>query len=434
MPPMTRKPDAVSPKLSPPPEPGTRPRLGPRPLALHLAQAAQLCLTSPVGWMNWNAVSPRLKQKAIEAAEAAMLQNPSANAPLGPPPLDPKRGLHPELLLSVRREAAAALTRFVDSVHAYRCHPYRRALAEPPSLWEFGSARLLDYGGDGATVLLVPSLVNRPYILDLSERASFARWLTAQGKRVMLLDWGWPAEPELRFDLGAYISERLEPALHAAARLAGGRVSVIGYCMGGTLAVPLAVRNAALIDKLVLLAAPWDFHAADEERARAAAELFRTWQPIVEAMGIFPLDAIETLFATLDPSLVLRKFLRFGALDPVSRAAEDFVALEDWVGDGVPLAAPAATEALIGWYGENRPARRSWRIDGVPVDPAAIEAPSLLVIPTRDRIVAPDSARALAHALPHAHMQEVASGHVSLMVGGGAVERVWKPLISFLNG
>lgn len=442
MPPQTQRPPGVSPKPSAPSStpasvspPEARPRLGPRPLALHLSQAAQLTLSSPAAWMNWNAVSPRLKAQALEAAETAKKPlDPGREE--SPPPLDPKRGPSAELNRAIGAQAAATLERFVSGVLAYRNHPYRRSLAEPPTVWahDEGSARLLDYGGAGPAVLLIPSLVNRSTILDLSERASFARWFAQRNRRVLLLDWGWPADSDLRLDLGGYVTERLEPALLETVRMNGGApVSVIGYCMGGTLAVPLVQRHAACIDKLVLLAPPWDFHAVEKDRALAAATAFRMARPVYDALGIFPLDAIETLFATLDPGLVLRKFLRFASLDPASRAAEDFVALEDWVGDGVPLGVPAAEDALVGWYGENRPALGTWRIGGVTVDPGRVSNPTLVVVPLRDRIVPPESAQALAERLAHAHMQQAPTGHVSLMVGAAAPETVWKPLISFLD-
>jgi polyhydroxyalkanoate synthase len=429
MPPTLPNRPSVSPNCGAPPP---RPRLGPRPLALHLSQAAQLCLASPEGWKRWSAVSPRLKAAAIEAAAASQLRSQKA-APGAAALLDPETGPAPELAQGLNAAALATFARFLDAVARYRRHPYRRSLAEPPCLWQQGSARLLDYGGAGQTVLIVPSLVNRAYILDLSPRASLARALASAGQRVLLLDWGWPGAEERAFDLGAYVRHRLEPALAEAARIGGGRVSVVGYCMGGTLAVALAARNGARIAKLALLAAPWDFHAGDPTRAAAAAAVFRLWQPLVEAMGILPLDAIETLFAMLDPGLVVRKFLRFSRLDPHGPAAQDFVALEDWVGDGVPLAAPAAAEALLGWYGENRPALGNWAVGGMPVDPRDVTAPSLLVVPARDRIVPPDSARALARRLPHPHILSVATGHIGLAVGASAAETVWKPLISFLN-
>src|SRR3546814_2051767 len=78
---------------------------------------------------------------------------------------------------------------------------------------------------------------------------------------------------------------------------------------------------------------------------------------------------LQGLFASLDPQLVVRKFLAFGRLDAASRKAEEFVALEDWLNDGVPLAAPVARECLGRWYGDNATARGQWRLAGCPVDP-----------------------------------------------------------------
>ena len=98
---------------------------------------------------------------------------------------------------------------------------------------------------------------------------------------------------------------------------------------------------------------------------------------------------IQTLFFALDPMLVIRKFLDFADRDPASRSAQEFVALEDWLNDGVPLAAPVAREALFGWYGQNTPARGAWTIAGRVVEPRAVQNPSLLMIPARDRIVPP---------------------------------------------
>ena len=56
----------------------------------------------------------------------------------------------------------------IAGIAAYRRHPWRRDLPDPPVLWSEGGSRLLDFGGAGPTLLLVPSLVNRASVLDLA--------------------------------------------------------------------------------------------------------------------------------------------------------------------------------------------------------------------------------------------------------------------------
>jgi poly(3-hydroxyalkanoate) synthetase len=153
------------------------------------------------------------------------------------------------------------------------------------------------------------------------------------------------------------------------------------------------------------------------------------------ATGTLPVDVIQALFAGLDPWGIPQKFRAFARLDPASSRAALFVALEDWLNDGVPLAAPVARETLGGWYGANTPARLAWRIAGAVMDPAALAVPAFLAIPHRDRIVPPASARALAARLPPgAMLHEAAAGHIGMVAGTGAEAALWRPLLSWLRG
>ena len=202
--------------------------------------------------------------------------------------------------------------------------------------------------------------------------------------------------------------------------------------MGGLLALALAARRAGDLAGVAFLATPWDFHAERPEQARllgAAASLF---EPVMAALGELPVDLIQLLFAGLDPFQVIRKFLDFAALDAASERAALFVALEDWLNDGVPLAAAVARDCMAGWYGANSPATGHWRIAGRPVRPADCRLPSLAVIPDHDRIVPPRSALALAEALPQAEILRPAAGHIGMVVGAGSAERLRRPLAAWL--
>jgi poly(3-hydroxyalkanoate) synthetase len=325
------------------------------------------------------------------------------------------------LLEALRQDAA-----LVSGIAAYRRHPYTRALVDPPTLWAEAETRLLDFGGaDGAPpVLFVPSLVNRAHVLDLAPDRSMMRWLARNGVRPLLLDWGWPGESERGFTFTDYIAGRLERALLACP----DRVVLAGYCMGGLLAVAAAQRRPDRIAGLALLATPWDFHAGDPEMALSLARLLPLLEPALALTHTLPVDALQLLFALPDPYAIAAKYRDFAALDPASERAELFVALEDWLNDGVPLAAPLARECLEGWYGRNTPARGLWRVAGLPVRPADLRMPAFVAVPARDRIVMPDSARALAAAIPGAHLHQPGAGHVGMVAGSTAEAALWRPL------
>ncbi|MHA1567719.1 MAG: alpha/beta fold hydrolase, partial [Alphaproteobacteria bacterium] len=272
---------------------------------------------------------------------------------------------------AVAGECRRRLAMVREGLTTYRKHPYRRTLMDPPTIWRAGTTRLLDYGADetpacGIVVLFVPSLINRSTILDLSEERSLMRWLVGRGIRPLLVDWGVPGEEERRFGLTDYIAGRLEAALAVANGLAGGPVPVVGYCMGGLLALALAARQRQAVARLVLMATPWDFHVDDVAvgQARAVAGALESWAPVIDALGELPVDMIQTLFSLIDPMQVPRKFVHLAGLDPQSAKARAFVALEDWLNDGVGLAGPVAHECLGGWYGENITGRGQWQVGG----------------------------------------------------------------------
>ena len=68
-------------------------------------------------------------------------------------------------------------------------------------------------------MLVVPSLINRWEVLDLTAEKSLLRAMAAQGLRPYLVDWGTPNEEERGFDTTAYVA-RLERALGYVTRRA----------------------------------------------------------------------------------------------------------------------------------------------------------------------------------------------------------------------
>jgi polyhydroxyalkanoate synthase len=394
---MTLRPEAPAP-LS---------RRGPRPLMLHLSLAWMKSASSNAALPSWNNAWPDLWRTEGTADPAA--------------------------LKAAIEEAIKGDRALVAGIAAYRGDAYTRQMRDPPVLWAEAETRVMDYGGQGPAVLFVPSLINRAYILDLMEDASMLRWLAGQGMHPYLLDWGWPGESERHFTLTDYIAGRLERAVAAIP----GPVILAGYCMGGLLALAAALRLGQAapgkITALGLLATPWDFHAADPGIGKRMNEALPALEMMMRFSNALPIDALNALFAMLDPQGVGDKYRDFAAQDKSLPRARKFVAMEDWLADGVPLAAPVAREALGGWYGANSAARLAWRVAGLVVDPAQLSIPAFCAIPGRDRLVPAESARPLAGSLARARIIEPKAGHVGMIAGTHAQSALWEPFAEWVR-
>lgn len=150
--------------------------------------------------------------------------------------------------------------------------------------------------------------------------------------------------------------------------------------------------------------------------------------------GTLPIDALNTMFAMVDPYGVGEKYRDFAGQDKLSPRARRFVAMEDWLADGVPLAAPVAREALSGWYGANTPVQGQWRVAGLPVQPEALAMPCFCAIPAKDRLVPAASARGLAARLRNVTVIEPKAGHIGMVAGTRAETSLWRPFKDWVLG
>lgn len=399
-------------------------RPGPRPLHLHMALQGMTWLASrsalpflKTGWQPWS-------QGLVEEGESLARE---------------LAGVSPEALTAaVDAEAAARLAQFLQGVAAYRGYPDGNRGERATVIWSQGTTRLLDFGGEnerasaGAPVLIVPSLVNRYYILDLKPGRSLIAHLAESGLRPLVIDWGAPGPDEQSFALADYIDDRLGGALDAVQAASGRQPAVLGYCMGGLLALALAARRPDDVAALALLATPWDFNGIPVAKRQSLAAAMPGIEAAMSLFNALPVDLLQALFAMLDPWLTVRKFRRFAETSDDS-GAHLFVSLEDWLNDGVPLVVNVARETLYGWYGDNAPMKGTWDVAGTIINPSEIEMPAILMIPSHDHIVPPATAWPLANALPQSESHAVSAGHIGMVAGGRAKALVFDPLAEWLG-
>ena len=85
-------------------------------------------------------------------------------------------------------------------------------------------------------LLLVPSLINRHYVLDLMPGKSFAEYMVAQGFDVYCIDWGTPGDEDRYVTFDDIVDTALGRAIRkVASTVPHQKTHVLGYCMGGML-------------------------------------------------------------------------------------------------------------------------------------------------------------------------------------------------------
>ncbi len=298
--------------------------------------------------------------------------------------------------------------------------------------------RLLRYRPDpdatargDSPILLVPSLINRHYILDLMPQKSFAEYLLGRGHDVYIIDWGTPSAEDRYLTLGDYCHTYLGRAARKVARNSPtGKTHLLGYCLGGTLTTIYAALEPDPVDSMALLAAPIDFH--DDG-------LLSTWSrtetldidAMVDGFGNIPWPLMQFGFHLLRPTMNLSK-----AVYVLDKAWDDvfldgFFALETWSNDNVSFPGEAFRKYIGELYRENRLVRDEFAIGGRRVRLGDIECPILNVTFEHDNIVPSKSARALNDhvddkVVDHEHLY---GGHVGAVVSRKASENLW-PLVS----
>lgn len=307
-------------------------------------------------------------------------------------------------------------------------------------IWQQGPVRLLHLksvakGKRQPPIILIPSLVNGWEILDLLPDLSFARYLQQSGFDVHIIDWGdLRKDPHLK-TVAHILNRYLGPLVRMIAGTSGEPVTTIGYCMGGLLMAGAMPEMMASVRAQIYLATPWDFHAGNP----VLTQMIKGGAPSVTAMlattDYLPNTQIQMLFAQVDPDMAINKFSRFLKLDMKDKAAEIFVAVEDWLRTGRDLPCDMAMACIHDWYLENQTGQGKWEIEGTAIDAKLLaRKPALVVAPSQDRLVETQTAQALARALGRTatlHTPEI--GHIGMMSSPRARDMVWAPLVEWIK-
>lgn len=281
-------------------------------------------------------------------------------------------------------------------------------------------------------IVIIPSLVNRHYILDLLPGKSLIENFIGRGFPVYMIQWTHLPDQDRFLAIEDLFKSRILKAIDvAAAKSPTGKVHLVGQCLGGTLAAIAASLRPEKIESLSLLTAPLDFSDAGQLGAWANAPGFDL-DALVEAYGNVPAKFLQTSFQFLKPSGHFLKIQKAVS----KRKDEDFLltffAMEMWSNDAMAFPGECYRFLIRELYQKNAFARGELKVCGQTISLENATFPILDVVAADDHIV-PVTTRLALKNESRVTQLELAGGHIGAIIGGQARKSFWPKWATWLK-
>jgi len=287
-------------------------------------------------------------------------------------------------------------------------------------------------------VLIVTSLVNQPYVLDLVPGQSMVEHLLRQGFDVYLVEWGRPRREHRDLVLEDYVLDRI-PACIARVQEDSGvaDVSIIGYCVGGLLSVLYAALHAdagkgCALRNLVCMATPVNGDGLESLKAWMGPHFDE--EALLAQFGNVPGEWVQNALRALRPYGKLAGAM--GVLNNIDNAdaVQSSLRMAKWETDNLPFPGGVFRQMVNDFLRGNLLVKGQWALGGRRIDLGRIRVPFLHLLAQDDHITPYASSKDLAQLVGSRDRREiiVKGGHVGLVAGRGAQTRMWPALEEWL--
>ncbi len=324
---------------------------------------------------------------------------------------------------------------------------YAQAMSRPRSgatprdvVWSRDRAELWRYRGGpiryDPPVLIVHSLVSRSYILDLRPGASSVEYLLGAGFDVFMLDWGIPDERDADNSFESYIDDYIPRAVAAAREITGSTdLTMVGYCLGGVLAILYAAgHDDARVRNLILLATPVDFSEMGAMVAGVRDGRLDT-EELLDVTGNVPADVLYTGFYMQAPTKELAQYATLLQNLWNDEFVDAYQAMAQWSHDHVPLPGAATHQIVDELIRANVLMTGSWKLGGRIIELENVRGNVLNAVAERDNVVpraASEAVMGVVGAPARREQMLLTGGHVTFGAGSHAFGRTLPRLSAWI--
>ncbi|WP_052948873.1 alpha/beta fold hydrolase [Mesobacillus campisalis] len=271
-------------------------------------------------------------------------------------------------------------------------------------------------------LFFVYSLFNKPYILDISPETSVIGGLTNRGYDVYLLDWGQPGYEDNDIGLDTYVTEYLERAVKRALRHSGAEeISMVGYCLGGTIASIFTSITELPIKNLIVATVPIDFSTsvAPGKWTEGMKDGMVNIDRLADVYGTIPAEYIFMMFRSLAP-FYISPYVSLLTRAHDSRFVDKWRRMNMWLNDATPFAGEAFKQFFNELSKENKLVNGGLVVAGRNVDLKNITCSFYAISSANDNLVLEPQSLPVMDLVGSEDKtyQVVQAGHVSLALTG----------------
>ncbi len=283
-------------------------------------------------------------------------------------------------------------------------------------------------------ILIVYSLINRHYILDLLPETSIVKHFVDNGFDVYATDWETPSSFDKEMTLEKYIHEYVENSVNKIREKTGSdKISLFGYCWGGIFSIIYSAMHTETVKKLILHATTIDLAKPDT----VVEKWTKNANPdkIIEALGNVPGHLLNFVFTMRNPLEVIFKYPNYFKKQHSSNEIRQFFAIEGWLYDSRPIIGKVYKEIIQKIYQNNELIQGKMQVGKKIVDLNNLKMPLLNIVGLYDDLVPPESSRHVMCELPSKDksLMEYPTGHVGLCISKKAHDELWPKVVDWIS-
>ncbi len=284
-------------------------------------------------------------------------------------------------------------------------------------------------------LLIVYALINRYYILDLQPDRSWVRRLIDAGFDVYMIDWGTPTLADKHISYYDYINRYIDRIVDTVRdRSSQEKISLQGYCMGGTMSIMYTALHQEKVKNLLTIAPVVD--TDKDTTVLGNTSKYLDVDTLIDAYGNCPPEFLYLCYSLLKPfKQGMLKYMNFNKTYTDKATKENFLRVEKWLYDTPPIAGATFKQWIKDIYQANLLPKNMLMLEDDLIDLRRITAPLYNIVASDDHLVSPECSIPLNYHVSSMdeYFKVYPTGHIGLIASGYSQKIVLRDMIEWLK-